>query len=536
MGLPVWRAPSPADSTKAADKADPTASARSPIRRHSPRIRPGRSRDVRQRARVEYFDSFRSAERIRPPHAGAFQPYAVEEDASSSEGPGQNTNLPPVPESMNYSRSEDEASRPATASRQHDERARFPVPRALNPFARPSTRPRDNPSAMIRPQHSYSYRPRELPAYTPNFAPARRASLRASDSLQHPSNSSYYPGPLENHLDPSGHLPDFPSPAHGPAHRRRRPLPSSSLRESWSPATTVNGLGDRERSFSPGDDNLADNWDAMHSTVAPDPLEPSADSSFTSAAASASFSATTRHSNNSSRSSRRSGSGSASSARTHITVPSDVERYAWTVTQVCDTSEDGGSETEADEGEAGISPRSRNPMRQVLLEERRMRRRLEVAEQAVLERPPRREPVRYSAGTRERSEEAGEAVRGYYGRGGEYALMETRTQLDELESREERSREIEAEVHQVALREELRSQLAERRRLEEERRALEEENEQLQPQQPLTQTFDPELEEMRSLLERIARRDDIPEEWWMSVGLVPSLPRRVIERLARERL
>ena len=456
----------------------------------------------------------------------------MEEDASSSEGPRRNTNLPPVPESMNYSRSEDGASRPATASRQDDERARFPVPRALNPFARPYSRPRDNPSAMIRPQHSSSYRPRELPAYTPNFAPARRPSLRDSDPLQYPSSSAIYsPGPLENHLDPSGHLPDFP-----PLRRMGRrtiadgPLTSSSLRESWSPATTVNGLGDRERSFSPGDDNPADNWDAMHSTVAPDPIEPSADSSFTSAAASASFSATTRRSNNSSRSSRRSGSGSASSARTHITVPSDAERYAWTVTQVCDTSEDGGSETEADEGEAGISPRSRNPMRQVLLEERRMRRRLEVAERAVLERPPRREPERYSAGTRERSEEAGEAVREYYGH---QEAPSPRARLRELERLQERRRELEAGVHQVA---ELRIQLAERTRLEEERRALEDEGEELQPQQPLTQSFDPELEEMRSLLERIARRDDIPEEWWMSVGLVPSLPRRVIERLARERL
>ena len=72
----------------------------------------------------------------------------------------------------------------------------------------------------------------------------------------------------------------------------------------------------------------------------------------------------------------------------------------------------------------------------------------------------------------------------------------------------------------------------EERMLMEERRRRDEEFGQ---PQLLTQTFDPELEQMRGVLERMARRDDIPEEWWMSVGLVPSLPGRVVERMARER-
>jgi len=50
---------------------------------------------------------------------------------------------------------------------------------------------------------------------------------------------------------------------------------------------SIDGLGDRELSIGPSDEQ----WLVMQSTVAPDDTLPSADSSFTSAAASASFSA-----------------------------------------------------------------------------------------------------------------------------------------------------------------------------------------------------------------------------------------------------
>ncbi|TLD18978.1 gb [Venturia nashicola] len=59
---------------------------------------------------------------------------------------------------------------------------------------------------------------------------------------------------------------------------------------SYISAGGIDGLGDRELSVGPGDAE-EEAWEVMQTTVAPDHTLPSADSSFTSAAASASFSA-----------------------------------------------------------------------------------------------------------------------------------------------------------------------------------------------------------------------------------------------------
>jgi hypothetical protein len=86
------------------------------------------------------------------------------------------------------------------------------------------------------------------------------------------------------------------------------PTYSLNSPESWAPSVPrlvhsppsytstggIDGLGDRELSIGPGDTDEA--WEVMQSTVAPDRTLPSADSSFTSAAASASFSASRSHS------------------------------------------------------------------------------------------------------------------------------------------------------------------------------------------------------------------------------------------------
>ncbi|KAL9063462.1 MAG: hypothetical protein Q9157_008228, partial [Trypethelium eluteriae] len=86
---------------------------------------------------------------------------------------------------------------------------------------------------------------------------------------------------------------------------------------------TIGGLGDRERSLSPPED---DYWETMLSTITPDPIPPSAESSFTSAAASASFSNTnpTSHEANSSSGSATNSIGSHS-VHTSITVPDEEE-------------------------------------------------------------------------------------------------------------------------------------------------------------------------------------------------------------------
>ncbi|KAF2745644.1 hypothetical protein M011DRAFT_130882 [Sporormia fimetaria CBS 119925] len=98
--------------------------------------------------------------------------------------------------------------------------------------------------------------------------------------------------------------------------RRRRSIVHDVPRDSAHDSGEVDGLGDRDRSISPVDDQ----WGPFLSTVRPDPVAPSADSSFTSAAASASFT-------NSSLPGSRAGSSnsnSASSSSTHLTWPHDA--------------------------------------------------------------------------------------------------------------------------------------------------------------------------------------------------------------------
>lgn len=65
---------------------------------------------------------------------------------------------------------------------------------------------------------------------------------------------------------------------------RSRARGSHPLRNSWNPGSPIDGLGDRNRSPTP-----TDGWEVMRSTITPDATLPSAESSFTSAAASHSF-------------------------------------------------------------------------------------------------------------------------------------------------------------------------------------------------------------------------------------------------------
>ena len=78
----------------------------------------------------------------------------------------------------------------------------------------------------------------------------------------------------------------LPDPSEGM--RRRISRVSHPLSHSWRPESPINGLGDRNRSPTP-----ADRWEIMRTTIAPDETLPSADSSFTSAAATHSFTSTT---------------------------------------------------------------------------------------------------------------------------------------------------------------------------------------------------------------------------------------------------
>jgi hypothetical protein len=96
-----------------------------------------------------------------------------------------------------------------------------------------------------------------------------------------PLHSDSYLGPSFRHEAYSRYAPSAPRLVHSPP--------------SYISAGEIDGLGDRELSIGPGETE-DEAWEVMQSTVAPDRALPSADSSFTSAAASASFSASRSHS------------------------------------------------------------------------------------------------------------------------------------------------------------------------------------------------------------------------------------------------
>ncbi|KAK1995742.1 hypothetical protein LX36DRAFT_682856 [Colletotrichum falcatum] len=107
-------------------------------------------------------------------------------------------------------------------------------------------------------------------------------------------------------------------------HRIRRIRPSGQSNES-----STDGLGDRDRSLSPDEDGV---WDTLLTTLTPDPQPPSAGSSFASASASASASTSQSQS-------------AAASSRTSLTGPEMAEEG---LEQPCesglDNSDDEGHE------------------------------------------------------------------------------------------------------------------------------------------------------------------------------------------------
>lgn len=474
MGLPMWRAPSP--EAKDAVKADLTAPARSPIRRRSPftgrRARPARSpRSPRVWDNID-IDLLGSASRFAP----------TEPTTRPSSGRPR-LPPPPVPESRNYSRHGGTA-RDASGWLADEDRLtrmrRERYYRSLYDGGRLENMSRTSAG---------------LPAFTPNFAPAAAAHSSRTDATTDRRRSNVWSRPIHyrtypddffgargddvneaNNMDGDDSSSDNNAVGFPPLRRMGRrtiadgPLPSSSLRESWSPASTLDGLGDRERSISPVVD---DHWETMLTTVAPDPLAPSADSSFTSAAASASFS-------NSHPSSRAgsSNSNSAASSRTHLTVPSRRQSPPNELfMRACDTSDsDTASDTEA-EGE-DIVPRAAMAYRR---------------NRPETDAPPSQNPNRYSRGVRNRSREATAYVRGFYERRGVEGNSRLERPLpfhDQLDEPTEES----TNAHDGL------------------------------------QTFDEELRHAHVILERLAQREDVSDEFWASVGLTRSVADRIQQR------
>ncbi|KAF2117784.1 hypothetical protein BDV96DRAFT_570921 [Lophiotrema nucula] len=506
MGLPVWRAPSP--EAKEAIKHDVTAPARSPIRRRSPfagrRARPTRSQRSPRLLESDFVVSVsRSADvepAARPSHSYLRPP------------------PPPVPESRNYSR--------------HGEPGPTDMPRGYYTSLFP-------PAGRSFGELTRS--PRPLPALTPNFAPAA-ASRTAQEQEEPPFEPARYRSPgrrsaatLSSPRRRSTERSRSPRPDSAPSSRReglvlisdgdedssgdnavgfpplrrmgRRtiadgPLPSSSLRESWSPATTLDGLGDRDRSFSPVND---EHWDTMLSTVVQDPLPPTADSSFTSAAASASFS-------NSHPSSRAgsANSNSASSSRTHLTVPSRRASGTELFMRACDTSDDDtASDTEAEDDVEASQLRRRNRAAQG-------------------DAPPSRNPNRYSRGVRDRTRDASEYVRSFY-----------RHRASDMSNYRPSYIDHEAEDYVARIRRGETSLPPRHRNFSGFARFTGRTNEPLQEMRnemrDELESLDQELRDARSLLERLTQRADVTDDFWASVGLTRSFADRLDSIQQRER-
>ena len=347
----IWRAPSPRATTKDASKpSDTYAASRSPIRRNRPSL--ARSRGTNRRT-LPPLDQVSGLGPNSPQILRVLSPVPP---------------VPPIDVSLLTTldeRGQSEQSRIRRGERRGNLVRNTTVPTllsepsrysSLNPSADESSRPRSSTT-------TWSSRPAPL---TQNFAPALYAQVQGSQSNSRDGNH------LSGHHDTES----------GRSRRRRLRLPHTRQRstrvdatnlranehggrssgdehylqstrragsmpvESWTFSNgNVDGLGDRERSFSP------DNWDTMLSTIAPDRNLPTADSSFTSAVASASFSASDSQVN----SQVNSRSSSASSSRTHLTIPSSRQTPVGVSVLPCITAESPGSETEADDDNFNIN-------------------------------------------------------------------------------------------------------------------------------------------------------------------------------------
>ncbi|KAI9811646.1 MAG: hypothetical protein M1827_005395 [Pycnora praestabilis] len=359
-------------------------------------------------------------------------------DALSYERPGQRLRqasidmhnmpppLPPAPESRDYARPRSEHIEDSSAGFQ-TERIRTSSPQYMPtpPHTSGDRSSRSPPAISVTPP------PLGSAALTPRFAPAYRLEESGAGPARPQSSAGVARSNIVPHYTGGLELDDLP-PLRRMGHRRLvdGPLRNSSENNGSRQASApVDGLGDRQRSFSPDDDA----WETLLTTIAPDNHLPSAESSFTSASASASASSLI--------------SNSASSSNSFLTAPTSssdtLEPFP-----ICDLStESEGSETEAEDFDI---MENTDPSGQLI-----------------------RNPYRYSANIRARGDEAGRMAE---------------EMLDESILRHNRNAEERAERDQ-------------------------------------------EFQQMHAILDRLARREEIPDEWWAAAGLS-----RDPERLERERL
>lgn len=249
----MWREPSEADSLKSALEKDPTAAGRSSIRRANATRRPSSHPTSRARRLMSTFHSQMLEEiqrGIAEPQVGIRSPVL---------------NLGVSEDGLDLDTSRREAlSRGATRS---DSQRR-------SELARRSRSHREFQDYLVARADGQS-RNSARPHLTPDFAPAvayrtSTSPLPASDNIHLP------PLPLPS-MRPSAPLNYSPRPSATWRDYRTGNAPSRMPRDS-----TIDGLGDRQRSPSPDLERENVAWETLLSTITPDANAPSTDTSFSS--------------------------------------------------------------------------------------------------------------------------------------------------------------------------------------------------------------------------------------------------------------
>lgn len=267
----MWREPTEADNVKNARDKDASAAARSAIRRQPTQRRPSRHSSARTRSNV--LSSFHSqiideiSRGIAEPQLGVRSPVL---------------NLGVSEDGLDLDSSRREALNRGN-TRLGSNRRPDPLSRILSP---------------TDPHHQFPIRDTDTPppggwnnsSLTPNFAPAagyhtmgsipQQSSWRVGDRIPPPSQPPVFPPRRRNHDLPS-YIPSV----------LLRDYRTGSGRDRPHREPAIDGLGDRQRSLSPGAERESDDaWETLLSTITPDTTLPSADTSFSSTSA-----ATTNH-------------------------------------------------------------------------------------------------------------------------------------------------------------------------------------------------------------------------------------------------
>ncbi|KOS47583.1 hypothetical protein ACN38_g1439 [Penicillium nordicum] len=256
MGIPMWREPSKAEASKSVLEKDPSATARSSIRRGPSRHSSSRVRraDILASFHSQIIDEIRrgTAEPRRVPRFSFIPPNGPVENAVALESADRETLVAWA------------QSRAASAPQQTDTANQIFINHRDQALAELLSRTDGQPRNT---QASSSL--------TPNFAPARAYHTSASST---PDSGVRLPSIRERYNRDRAAL--FPSEI--PEHRFNNTTQPRSTRDP-----VADGLGDRQRSPSPDAERETDAWETLLSTITPDATLPSTDTSFTSTSAAA---------------------------------------------------------------------------------------------------------------------------------------------------------------------------------------------------------------------------------------------------------